>query len=76
MNDIMKIVKSLEDSDFLVKDVTKTIKKWSKKRKVRFLGMFLDTFGASLLINMSARKGVISGGDGAITASKGTNRAG
>ena len=38
--------------------------------------MFLDTFGASLLINMSARKGVISGGDGAITASKGTNRAG
>ena len=27
MNDIMKIVKSLEDSDFLVKGVSKTIKK-------------------------------------------------
>ena len=30
MNDIMKTIKSLEESAFLIKGVSNTIKKWSK----------------------------------------------
>ena len=36
MNDIMKIVQALEDSNILLKGVTKTIKKKPKKQKVDF----------------------------------------
>ena len=35
MNDIMKIIKSLEESDILIKDVSKTIKNEAKKTKKR-----------------------------------------
>ena len=37
MNDIMKIVQTLEDSNILFKAVTKTIKNETKKHKVGFL---------------------------------------
>ena len=37
MNDIMKIVQALEDSNILLKEVTKTIKNEIKERKGRFL---------------------------------------
>ena len=43
MNDIMKIVKSLEESGLLIKDVSKTIKNEAKEQEV---GMFLGTLGA------------------------------
>ena len=49
MNDVIKIVKSLEESDLLIKDVSKTIKNEAKEQKGRFLGMLLGTLGASLL---------------------------
>ena len=39
MNHIMKIVQALEDSNILLKGVTKTIKKKPKKRKGGFLSM-------------------------------------
>ena len=39
MNDIMKIVKSLEESGLLVKSVIKTIKSEATEQKVGFLGM-------------------------------------
>ena len=55
MNDIMKIVKALEDSNNLLKGVTKTIKNETKELKGDFLSMLLGTSGASLL------GGVISG---------------
>ena len=51
MNDIMKIVQAVEDSDILLKGVTKTIKNETKEQKGGFLSMFLDTLGASLLGN-------------------------
>ena len=35
-NNIMKIVQALEDSNILLKGVTKTIKKWKKNKKVDF----------------------------------------
>ena len=48
MNDIMKIVKSLEESGLLIKGVSEAIKNEAKEQKGRFLEMFLVT---SLYIN-------------------------
>ena len=48
VNDIMKIVESLKESGFLINGVTKTITNEAKEQKGDFLGMFLDTLGASL----------------------------
>ena len=58
-NDIMKIIKSLEESGLLMKGVSKTIKNEAKKQKNGFLGMVLGTLGASLLGNLLAGKGVV-----------------
>ena len=52
MNDIIKIVQALEDSNILLKGVTKTIKNKTKEQKGEFLSMLLDTLGASLLGNI------------------------
>ena len=43
MNDIMKIVKSLEDSGLLIKGVSGTIKNDAKEQKGGFLSMLLGT---------------------------------
>ena len=56
MYDIMKIVQALEDSNILLKGVTKTIKIATKKQKGVFLGMLLGTLVASLLGNMLTGK--------------------
>ena len=49
MDDIMKIVKSLEHSGLLIKGVSETIKSEAKEQKGGFVGMLLGTLGASLL---------------------------
>ena len=49
MNDIIKIIKSLEESDLLIKDVSETIQNEAKEQKGGFLGMLLGTLGDSLL---------------------------
>ena len=49
MNDIIKIIKSLEESGLLIKGISKTIKKETKEQKRDFLSMLLGTLGASLL---------------------------
>ena len=49
MNDIMKIVQAVEDSNILLKAVTKTIKNEIKEQNGGFLSMFLGTLEASLL---------------------------
>ena len=51
MNDIMKIVQGLEDSNILLKGVTKTIKNETKEQTRGFSSMLLGTLGASLLGN-------------------------
>ena len=56
MNDIMKIVQGLEDSNILLKGPTKTIKNERKEQKRGFLSMLLGTLGASLLGNILAGK--------------------
>ena len=65
MNDIIKIVKSLEDSGVLLKGVSKTIKHEAKEERGGFLSMLLGTLGASLLGNLlTGGKGVIRAGEG------------
>ena len=56
MEDMMKIVKSLEDSGLLLKGVNETIQNEVKEQKGGFLCMLLGTLGASLLGNMLASK--------------------
>ena len=51
MNDIIKIIKALENSGILLKGVTKTIENETKEQRGVFLGMILGTLGASLLGN-------------------------
>ena len=70
MNDTMKIVQALEDSNILLKGVTKT-----KEEKGWFLSMLLGTLGTSLLGNSSAGKGIARAGSGNKKA-KGNIRAG
>ena len=64
MNDIMKIVQALEDSNILLKGVTKTIKNETKEQKEGFLSMLLGTLGASLLGNILAGKEIVRAGSG------------
>ena len=52
MNDIMKIIKYLEEFGFLIKGVSETIKNKAKVQKGGFLGMLLGTLGTSLLGNL------------------------
>ena len=56
IEDIMKIVKFLEDSGLLLKGVSETIQNEAKEQKGAFLSMILGTLGASLLANMLAGK--------------------
>ena len=58
MNDIMKIAQALEDSNILLKGVTRTIKNETKQQKGGFLSMLLDTLDASLLGNLLSGKGI------------------
>ena len=64
MNDIMKIIQALEDSNILLKGVTKTIKNETKEQKGGFLSMLLGTLGASLLGNLLAGKEIVRAGSG------------
>ena len=68
MEDIMKIVKSLEESGLLVKRISETIKNETKKQKGRFLPMLLGTLATSLLENALTGKRVIRASGGVIRA--------
>ena len=69
--DIIKIVKSLEDSSLLLKGVTETVQNEVKGQKGVFLSMLLDTLGASLLGNLLTGRGINRARKG-----RGINRAG
>ena len=62
INDIMEIVQILEDSDILLKGITKTIENETKEENGWFLGMLLGTFGACLLRNMLTGKAILRDG--------------
>ena len=75
MNDIMKIVQAFEDSNILLKGVTKTIKNETKEQKGGFLSMLPGTLGASSLGNLLVGKGTVRAGSGT-KRGKGIVRAG
>ena len=64
MNDIIKIIQALEDSNILQKGVTKTIKNEIKEQKGGFLSVLLGTLRASLLGNLLTGKGILRAGSG------------
>ena len=64
INDIIKIVKSLEDSGLLLKEVTETVQNEVKEQKGGFLSMLLGTLGASLLGNLLTGKEIYRAGKG------------
>ena len=71
MNDIMKIVQALEDSNILLKGVTKT-----KEQKGGFLSMPLGTLGSSLLGNLLPGNRIVRAGSGRPFSSAWQNKKG
>ena len=74
MNDLMKIVQALEDSNILLKGVTKTIKNETKEQKGGFLSMLLGTLGASLLGNLLLGKRIVRAGSSRSSSSASQNK--
>ena len=72
MNDIMKIVQTLEDSGILLKGVTKAIQNETKEQKGGCLSILLGILGASLQGNLLTRKGTIRAGEGTVRVREGT----
>ena len=58
IEDIIKIVKSLEDSGLLLKGVSETVQNEVKEQKDGFLSMLLGTLAASLLGNILIGPGI------------------
>ena len=68
MEDLIKIVKSLEDSGLLLKGVTESVPNQVKEQKGGFLSMLLGTLGAILLGNLLTGKGIHRAGEGIVRA--------
>ena len=71
MEDIMKILKSFEESGLLIQGVSETIKNEAREKKGGFLPMLLllGTLAARILGNTLTEKEVIRAGEGTIRAS-------
>ena len=75
INDVIKLVQALEDSNVLLKGVTETVKNEAKEQKGGLLNALLGTLGASLLGNLLTGKGFVRAGYGN-NKGKGVVRAG
>ena len=64
MEDLIKIVKSLEDSGLLLKGVIESVQNEVKEQKRGFISMLLGILGASLLGNLLTGKGIHRAGKG------------
>ena len=76
IEDLIKIVKSLEDFGLLLKGVTESVQAEAKEQKGGFLSMLLGILGASLLGNLLIGKGLNKKGKGINTAGEGIIRTG
>ena len=78
MQDLLKIVNSLEDSGILVIGITETVKNEVKEQKDGFLSMLLGTLGASLLgdllVKKLSRRGFVRAGEGIIRPGYGSKK--
>ena len=68
MEDIIKMVKSLEDSGLLLEGVIETVQNEAKEQKGGLLSMLLGILGASLLGNILSGKGINRAGEGIVRA--------
>ena len=68
IEDIIKIVKSLEESELLMERINKTITDEAKEQKGRFLPILLRSLAASMLGSALTGRGVIRVGEGTIRA--------
>ena len=73
MEDLIKIVKSLENSGLLLNGVTESAKNEIKEQKGGFFSMSLGTLGASLLGNLLTGKGINKAGEGIVRTGEGNN---
>ena len=71
MEDLIKIVKSLEDFGLLLKGVTETVQNEVKEQKGGSFSILLETLGVSLLGNLLAGKGINRAGVGIVRAGYG-----
>ena len=76
MEDLIKIVKSLEDFGLLLRVVTESVRTEIKEQKGGFLSMLLGTLGASLLGNLLSGIGINKNGKGIRRTGEGIIRAG
>ena len=75
VDDIMKIIKALQNSGILLKGVTKTIENETKEQRGGFLSMLLSLLGNLLTTGKGierAGEGVIRAGDGIVRAGEGS----
>ena len=72
MENVMKIVKSFEETRLLIKGMSETIKNEAKEQKGQFLSMLLGILAASLSGSPLTGRGVIRAGEGKIRASEDT----
>ena len=68
MEDVMKIVKSLEESGLSIKGISETINNEAKDQKDRFLGILLDPLATSLLRSVLTGRVAIRADEGTIRA--------
>ena len=70
MEDIMRIVISLDKSGLLIKEVSEIIKNEAKEQKGGFLGILLGALAASMLGSALIGRGVIRASKGTIRAAE------
>ena len=68
LEDIMKLVKSFEESGLLIKEISEATKNEVKEQKGGFLSMLLGTLVSIMLGNALTGRGVIRAGEGTIRA--------
>ena len=73
IDDVIRIIKSLVNSGILLDGVRETVKHEVKKPERGFLGMLLETLGASVFGNILTRKGVMRAGKGVAREARGYN---
>ena len=71
IEDLIKIVKSLEDSGLLLEEITESVENEIKEEKREFLSMLPSTLGASLLGNLLSPKGINRAGEAIVRAGEG-----
>ena len=68
MQDLLKIIKSLENSGLLLEGITEIVKNEAKEQKGGFLSTLISVLGSTLLSSMLFGIGVVLTGEGTIRA--------